>query len=204
MDCKAEVMLGHYRALIENEAFDEYTIYGFLIFIRSYLHDEKDTLKAVYEFCDLVAHRERDQGRAYNSIKGAKKNRYSTLPGTKHIDGYNGIFYEEWVSDLTTIAEKFQIRMTERISRDIVLCIVALAQYCEFGDGAKFELFQSPDGYIDLTTTEGKSDSYYICFCKVGPYEFAQEYEAGYISEPVEALRIDGRLRLKAKDHFVI
>ena len=37
MDEKAKVMLAYYRELIETEKFDEYSIYGFLIFIRSYI-----------------------------------------------------------------------------------------------------------------------------------------------------------------------
>lgn len=202
MDEKAKVMLAYYRELIETEKFDEYSIYGFLIFIRSYI--QKAEYPALYEFCDMIAHRERDRGRAYDSIVNAKKNHYVSDMKTKHVLGYNGIFYNEWVDDLEKVGREFNIQMTETAMRDIVLCILVMAQYCKFRNEARFELFQFLDGSIGLTTTEGQSDSYFVLFCKVGPFQFLYQYAAGHINEPIEALRIDGKIRLKAKNRYII
>ena len=38
MDLKAKFMLKNYKELIENRAFNEFDILGFLIFIRSFIY----------------------------------------------------------------------------------------------------------------------------------------------------------------------
>ena len=56
MDKKANDIFKHYKYVIENRKFDEYDILGFLIFVRNFI--SKDKYKYIYEFTDLVAHRE--------------------------------------------------------------------------------------------------------------------------------------------------
>ena len=64
---KNDVILSHYKYLIENYLFDEYDILGFLIFIREQIDDSR--CHFVKEFCDLIAHRTRDEGIIKDNIK---------------------------------------------------------------------------------------------------------------------------------------
>ena len=72
MTLKEQIILNHYKTIIEKRAFDEYDILGFLIFIRAWVTNDG----VIREFCDLIAHRERNQGRVMRCIEGAIKNDY--------------------------------------------------------------------------------------------------------------------------------
>ena len=95
MDLKAKFMLKNYKELIENRAFDEFDILGFLIFIRSFIY-KNSKYKLIEEFADLVAHRERNQGIAMKCIANAIDNKYLCKANSKEIEGYNGIDEDEW------------------------------------------------------------------------------------------------------------
>lgn len=74
MTLKEQIILNHYKTIIEKRAFDEYDILGFLIFIRAWVTNDG----VIREFCDLIAHRERNQGRVMRCIEGAIKNDYES------------------------------------------------------------------------------------------------------------------------------
>lgn len=57
---------------------------------------KSNKFKIINEFTDLVAHRKRDRGRAFESIQAAIDNGYEVKKGTTNIKGYNGIHYNEW------------------------------------------------------------------------------------------------------------
>lgn len=81
MTLKEQIILNHYKTIIEKRAFDEYDILGFLIFIRAWVTNDG----VIREFCDLIAHRERNQGRVMRCIEGAIKNDYECIAGSKKL-----------------------------------------------------------------------------------------------------------------------
>ena len=87
MTLKEQIILNHYKTIIEKRAFDEYDILGFLIFIRAWVTNDG----VIREFCDLIAHRERNQGRVMRCIEGAIKNDYECIAGSKKVKGYHNM-----------------------------------------------------------------------------------------------------------------
>ena len=85
---KEQTIINHYKYILENYLFDEYDILGFLIFIREKL--DKSSCQYVYEFCDLIAHRTRNQGIIRDNIVKAINNSYE-LNSKNKVKDYHGI-----------------------------------------------------------------------------------------------------------------
>ncbi len=207
MDNKAKQIMKHYKMLFENRLFDEYDVLGFLIFIRSYICESK--FPNIRDFSHLIAHRNRERGKVNDCIVSAIENGYQTEKDGKTVVGYNGINYADWINEWKNIGKEFEITFDDEIIKELSVCIFSLAQFTcykdEKGRGAgRLELFTGNDKSLALATTEGKKDSLYVCFFKVGCFEFAREVYAGHIVNPVEAVRVDGRLRLKDSEGYII
>lgn len=204
-DKKEQKILEHYKTLLESSLFDEYDILAFLIFMRR--HMGRDRYPYLRDFADLIAHRGRDRGIAMDAISGAIENGYSLVQGQKKIEGYHGIDREKWKQEWIDLASRFDFTINENIIAEATMCIFSLAQFTTYNNEqhhANMELFQSSDHCLALATTEGNPDSIYICFSKYGPFQFAKEYPGGHITDPVEAVRVDGILRLKDKNGYII
>lgn len=207
MDNKEKQIMKHYKMLIENNTFDEYDILGFLIFIRRHLEDSKHP--NIKEFAHLIAHRERDRGKVNNCIITAIENSYQTEQDGRTVVGYNGMNYDDWINEWRDVGIKFDINFADNVIEDLTLCVFSLAQFTcyidEKGRGTgKLELFIGKDNGLALATTEGKSDSLYICFSEFGNFRLCREISAGYLGNPVEAVRVDGRLRLRDIEGYII
>ncbi len=200
MDEKAKVILQHYKNKIEEQLFDEYDILGFLIFVRSYIGLSAD-FKTINEFSNLIAHRKRDRGRVMESIEVAIKNNYEVAKGTKKIKGYNGIHYNEWEKEWYKLGEKFDIKFTPKIIKEVTICIFSIAQFTEYKSGnysGRIEILRSENS-LHLVTTEGEPKSLFITFFIV-TMDSTQKIESEKfypVFEPVEAIRINGKLELR-------
>ena len=209
MDQKAEAILTHYRNIISRNAFDEYDILGFLIFIRSYI--DKDTYPSIYEICNLVAHRNRDRGTVMSCIKAAYDNEYKTSLGSNVVIGYQGIPKSTWIDEWGGIGSAFQINMTSQTIAELMLCLFSLVQDTEYSYQnamtkivGKIEVFQGQDGVLALATTELSGKSPYVCFSKFGPYEFLYKYSGGRIRDVIDTKRIGTELQLWAGNRRII
>lgn len=207
MDAKETLMLKHYKNLIENQSFDEYDILGFLIFIRRHI-DGKCEYTYLQEFADLIAHRERDQGLIFNSIKAAAKNSYQTRKDGRKVVGYNGISYQTWVMQWKELGKNYQILIDPSIVKEITLCVFSLAQHTQYDDkngyAGKIDIFQGKDNSLAMATSEQSPSSLFVCFMKSGKYDFIRTLPAGYLKKPVETIRENGKLRLKDEDGYII
>lgn len=196
MDEKAKVILGHYKDKIENRTFDEYDIFGFLIFIRSYIKG----CKTIKEFANLVAHRNRDRGRVMSSIEAAIKNNYELKEETKEVDGVNGIRYQDWEQEWIRLSEEFDIELTSKIIYELTLCIFSIAQFTEYESkyqsySGRIEIIKSENA-MQLLTTEGKTGSPFICFFSVGTKQIEGE-KFFPVLNPIEVIRVDGELEIR-------
>ncbi len=201
MDLKAKFMLKNYKELIENRAFDEFDILGFLIFIRSFIY-KNSKYKLIEEFADLVAHRERNQGMAMKCIANAIDNKYLCKANSKEIEGYNGIDEDEWKNQWYNLGSQFQITINDDIIKEITLCIYSLAQKTVYDDKKRHNGTiefgaDSRTGEIALLTTEGRKDSLYICFAKYGGYNVDFKYEVLPIKMIIHTDRSSGKLELR-------
>ncbi|MBR1507037.1 MAG: hypothetical protein IJ619_03465 [Eubacterium sp.] len=204
MDKKEQLISLHYKSIIENVSFDEYDILGFLIFSRNTIRTYG--LYYLLEFADLIAHRGRDRGAIMDSIKGAHDNSYETQEGTKKLKGYNGITKDCLEIELRKLCKILGIKTSDESIYDIILCIYSLAQFSEYKKeqvNGKVLLVQTKNG-LGLTTAEDYPSAPFVCFSILDNCKFNIEYSGGYIDKPVEAVRVDGRLRLKNEDGFVI
>ena len=208
-DNKEKYLFEHYKQLIESLAFDEYDILGFLILIRRHLGDKHPY---IHEFADLIAHRSRNQGMAMDAISAAIDSEYETEDGSKCIKGYNGIQETAWRADVGGLLSDFGIAYTEQTILDFSLCVYSITQYTQYEclrkNGAHYrgiiELFQNGADELSLCTTEGKRDSFYVCFAKIGKYQFNKVFPAGHIQTAVETFREEGALHLRTMQGEVI
>lgn len=205
MDTKGQKMLCHYKKMLEEKAFDEYDILGFLIFIRTYLQNDTYYIR---EFTDLIAHRERNRGIIFECIEGCIKNNYQTEENNKTVVGYHGLDYDEWEKQWLQLGEQFHITIDADMIKEITICIFSLAQHTRYHNhGAifgKVDLCQGKDRVFALMTSSGTPDSPYVCFAKLENVNFVRSLSAGYIEKAVETVREDGILRLKDEDGYII
>ena len=207
MDKKARKILEHYKTILTNHIFDEYDILGFLIFIREKLSD--DRYPSIKDFAHLIAHRERNRGHVKACIDRAKENGYITEKNSKKVIGYEGMNYITWVDEWQIFQKEFDFKLDKEAIEELTLCVFSLAQFSEYVDKkgvriGRIELFVAADRSLALVTTEGNDDSLYVCFSKFGCFELARNVEGGRLNEAVETIRIDGKLRLKDKNGFII
>ena len=198
-------MITHYQKILMKQDFDEYDILGFLIFIRSYC--KHSGLDLIYEFGDLIAHRERNKGRIMSCIEAAIKNCYDVQKKNSNcLVGYRGIKWDEWKSQWKVIGEEIGAEISDQLLQEIMLCIFSLAQdtkyKCSRKDGKNeycgyIRLFQDSMGKISLCTTEGKPGSCYVCFMIAEGVEGLNRELDGVIVEPVESFRLEGMLHVK-------
>lgn len=160
-----------------------------MIFVRSYIGLSAD-FKTINEFSNLIAHRKRNRGRMMESIEVAIK-----------IKGYNGIHYNEWEKEWYKLGEKFDIKFTPKIIKEVTICIFSIAQFTEYKSGnysGRIEILRSENS-LHLVTTEGVPKSLFITFFIVTIVSTQKiESEKFYpLFEPVEAIRINGKLELR-------
>lgn len=163
----------------------------------------------IKEFSHLIAHRERNRGRVNNCIISAIENEYETIDGSKKVIGYHGMNYEEWVNEWKVLGIKFNIIFDERNIEEITLCAFSLAQFTTYNDekgrgSGMVELFKGKDNSLALLTTEGKRDSYYVCFSKFGCFKPCREKSMYFLKKPVEAIRENGKLWLRDADGYIL
>lgn len=136
-----------------------------MIFVRSYIGLSAD-FKTINEFSNLIAHRKRNRGRVMESIEVAIKNNYEVAKGTKKIKGYNGIHYNEWEKEWYKLGEKFDIKFTPKIIKEVTICIFLIAQFTEYKSGnysGRIEILRSENS-LHLVTTEGEPKPLFITF----------------------------------------
>ena len=117
--------------------------------------------------------------------------------------------YDDWVREWEDIGIKFDINFDDKIIEELTLCVFSLAQFTCYKDekgrgSGKVELFVGNDSSLSLATTEGKPDSLYICFSKFGTFKLCREISAGHLKNPVEAVRVDGKLCLRDIEGYIL
>ena len=206
MDKKAKDIFKHYKYVIENRKFDEYEILGFLIFIRNFI--SKDKYKYIYEFTDLVAHRERNKGIVMESIANAIDNKYLCIEGTKKLKGYESISEEDWKEQWIEFGREYGVNLNEIIIKEIVLCIFSLAQKAEYiKDNKKgcidiMTLINS--GSISIITSEIKGESPCVCFSKYNGYKVYINFNGAFDKKILYTIRKNGVLQLCDKDKCIL
>lgn len=205
MDDKAKIILSRYKQKIEGFRFDEFDILGFLIFIRQYISRKK--YPSVIEFCDLIAHRKRNQGRAMRSIKAVSQNNFETDTSSGKVIGSEGIPDEQWSKEWKDIFTRFEIHFTQKRLREIRLCIISLAQKTEFhneeGTG-RFEIIIDHENNIDLCYCLDNPYSLYVTFLRGGQWQLAKDCPRAKLDLPVMTVRENGKLRLKYGDKYLM
>lgn len=215
MDTKEEIMLRHYKRIIEKRVFDEYDVLGFLIFIRRQL--AKGKYYYIRDFADLIAHRERDQGIVYKCILAGKGNNYATNFDGKTLKDYHGIDVDKWNKEWHQLGEEFQLKLCDEVIKEITLCIFSLAQNTQYmqcvedtnkykikTDLGTVKLAFGQDKFLYLITAENSGNAPWVVFAKYGQFDFTRANTEFYLKKPVETIREDGKLRLFDEDGYII
>ncbi|MCM1121188.1 MAG: hypothetical protein NC416_01255 [Eubacterium sp.] len=205
MDKKEIDILNHYKNIIEQKEFDEYDILGFLIFIRRHIEKEYTYIS---EFANLIAHRERDKAIVMRCISSAIDNQYQTKKDGKTVIGYFGMRYETWVNEWKNLARQYNFSLDKNIIKEITICVFSLAQYTNYDDNhghtGHIELFMGKDNSLGLITVGNKPESLYICFAKCDNLMFKKELSAGHFKEPIKTERMNGDLKIKYMNEYIL
>ena len=201
---KEKLILDHYKRIIEDQLFDEFDLIGFFIFIRSVI--DKGVFPNIYEICDTVAHRERNQGKANTGIKNIIQNQYHTLGHSKKIQGANGITEKAWQNEWLRFGNVYSIRINDSIIQDISLCVVSLLQDVQMQDDqynsiAHLKIAKSQNA-LSAALTEGYADSLFVVFfiARV-PTETVPD---GIIDDAIFTVRENGKLRLRTEKQILL
>ena len=202
LDAKEKMMISHYSSIFTDYNFDEYDVLGFLIVVRRLIRNNRK-YRNILEFADLIAHRERDRGRAYNAMKQAISNQYAIEDKEKIVKGYNGITEDSWKNEWKKLFNELDILYSKRLMDEITLCVCSLANGSVYRKNEQSigKMYVGLDTEtIALLTTEGGNDSLSVGFFvyKGITAEARSDYE--FPQESFETKRIDGDLVLMTKD----
>lgn len=205
LDAKEKMMISHYSSIFTDYNFDEYDVLGFLIVVRRVIRNNRK-YRNFLEFADLIAHRERDRGRAYNAMKQAISNQYAIEDKEKTVKGYNGITEDSWKNEWKKLFNELDILYSKRLMDEITLCVCSLANGSVYRKNEQSigKMYVGLDTEtIALLTTEGGNDSLSVGFFvyKGITAEVRSDYE--FPQESFETKRIDGDLVLMTKDGII-
>lgn len=197
---KEKLILSHYKQSLENQLFDEFDLLGFFIFIRSFIN--KGTFPNIYEICDTVAHRKRNQGKAYTGIKNIIKNQYHIIGRGKKLQGANGITEKSWKHEWIRFGNDYSIKINDSIIQDISLCVVSLLQDVQIQDDQKktfayLKIFKFQNT-LSTIITEGNDDSPSVIFFI--PRTTTEVICDGIIDDAVYTVRENEKLRLLTEE----
>lgn len=116
--------------------------------------------------------------------------------------------YETWVNEWKRFANQYNFSIDKNIIKEITLCVFSLAQFTKYNDKnghtGHIELFMGEDNSLGLITVGNEPDSLYICFAKCDNVVFERKLFAGHFEEPIETERINGTLRIKYMNEYIL
>ncbi|QTE71893.1 hypothetical protein JRC49_03400 [Clostridiales bacterium FE2011] len=209
---KEQLILEHYKHLIESQSFDEFDLIGLFIFIRSII--QKGSYANIYDICDTIAHRERDQGKATTGIKKIIQNHYRTkshneihsLGNSQKLQGANGINEETWKKEWKKFGKNYNIKINDSIIQDISLCVLSLLQDVQLQDDqytsiASLKIVKAQNE-LSVAITEGRAESPFVVFFKV--CAATEPFPDGPIDDAIYTIRENGKLKLLTDNHMII
>ena len=212
MNTRGISILFHYKKIIEERTFNEYDVMGFLILIREYIPENKlnDTNKyymSIKDFADGIAHRKRNKGKIFNSFKEAKDNDYCSYDNSPMIKGVNGFNYNYYLEAWRKIGQYFEINMSDKIIKDIMVCVCSLLQFTIYetsteNDCERFGrlcLLINND-QLDLCIIPHDKAKPFICYLlieNINDYLLDHEYKWNQsVNAPFTTIRKNGQLKL--------
>jgi len=200
---KEKLVFNMFKELIETDTFDEIDISAFLIYIRSLFDKpDKSIYWNLYDICDFVAHRKRDNGKTKDGIVKAIDNGYQTFSSSNRIIGYDGIEYGKWKQEWEKLGKELNINFSEKTIKNISICVLSMLQDTVFYKDrnnqtqiAVFKILQGRES-IALCSTEKAPNSPYVMYFKVENISFQRKYLTIEINDPLFAKRINGELHL--------
>ena len=203
LDFKEQIMIKHYKKLFVEHSFDEYDILGFLILVRRLIRNINE-YNGILEFADLIAHRERDRGQAFEAMDHAIKKHYATYDG-KTVIGYEGITQEEWKKAWKKLCSELSIPYSKRLLDEITLCVCSLAHGSIYQKADRYlgKMYVAIDSEtVALVTTEGKKDSLSVGFFVYKGISAEMEKGYEFPNTPFETKRIANQLALVTSDQI--
>ncbi len=208
-DLKECFLIRFYCEKLRNHTFDETDLYSFLILVRPHVNTKSH--KYIADFANLIAHRKRDRGVAFDAVSGAIKHDYNEVhvEGQKVIEGFRGIETAKWHSEWKDLGEEFGFAFDDRTINEITLCMFSILQFTKYEKKVKFQnnektvratifLLQSDDGQLSAATLEDGKECPFIIFFLMRNLNFAKLYPSRLIKDPVIAIRTpDGILILQ-------
>ena len=93
------------------------------------------------------------------------------------IKGYHGIDEQQWAVEWEGLFNDLDLKMNSRLLKEITICIFSLAQGSEYEDQTEkhqgcLMLIRRKNNTLSLSTTEGESNSLYICFSLLNDIEY--------------------------------
>ena len=137
-DKKAKQLMDYYYNLFVNNLFDEKDVHSFLILSREYIKDssfeDKYTKENwIVEACDFIAHRERDRGVIFDTLRAVRQvhpiEHRGKISGAKGIESPDFIVMFNYFLEVVGYA-----KLKDKTVLDIFLCIYSLMQFSKYVD----------------------------------------------------------------------
>lgn len=194
---KIDGILKHYKYLFESRSFDEFDVMGFLIFVRN--DDLQSKYPILYDFANIVAHRERTTGIAYNNMAKAIENAFE-LNSKGKVKGFCGPSYNSVINEIKGLMQKYDINIDKTTVIEIIFCLISIGQDVECKNNDQYlctlKVFHDSEMRLSLVAVGIKAS---VCYFKCEKkYALQEHYSAGYINQAFQFVRIDGILQMRS------
>ena len=190
---KEKYIIRNFREKFEKRAFDEIDVCFFVILLRSHL--DKNEFPYICDFGDSIAHRERDRGKAFDSIKNSKDNEYKTQHDSKKLIGYDGIDNELWKREWMKLGQKLSIHYSDIAINELLLCYISSMQFSQFENLGEMRIVISEKD-ISLATAAKTPSSPYASFAVLKNVDFKTPKTSRLVENAVFTIRKNNELQL--------
>jgi len=225
LDAKEKQLLDFYHGKLKNADFDEKDILIFFILVRDVIKRSNSLSNADYDWIleigDLVAHRERKQGKIYANLKALSSHIKDCLDPTKNLNNlygkvqnFNGLTLEQFAIMLNSLLKALCYSHLEKsIVADILLCVFSIAnrsRYIEEGSRQNFGkvIVIIIKDYIILASDDSNPIQHRIISKIPNVYGISEfdndDFLVIHCSNPITIIRNNGKLAIEYCDQDVI
>lgn len=182
-----------YKEKFENNTFDEFDVCFFVMFLRS--HIDKNKFSYIFDWGDSIAHRERDKGKAYSSLKNVLENNYKTKHNSNKLRGYDGIEEKTWKKQWSELGKDFDINFSKKTIDELLLCYISSLQFSQLKNLGEMKIVLTKKD-LGLATVSELKNGQYSFFAVLKNVKPKIEINPPVIINAVTAIRKDNELQL--------
>lgn len=182
-----------YKEKFENNTFDEFDVCFFVMFLRS--HIDKNKFPYIFDWGDSIAHRERNKGKAYSSLKNVQDNKYETKHNSNKLSGYDGIEEKPWKKEWSELGKDLDINFSPKTIDELLLCYISSLQFSQLKNLGEMKIVLTKKD-LGLATVSNLEDKRYSFFAVLKNIKPKIDIITPVTINAVTAIRKDNELQL--------